>query len=143
MMLWKGYNPNELAFTMKVKQKTKQVRRLEGLYRAMNNYFTNVGPLPDYGTYCQWKGEWQTILGARGYGNSWQKWILGFDAVPCVPTNVPQKNFVYDALQITRHDCNIAARREQQLRQESYHLKMAFDRSDNFLRGTYRILKGG
>ena len=137
-----GYNPNELAFTMKVKQKTKQVRRLEGLYRAMNNYFTNVGPLPDYGTYCQWKGEWQTILGARGYGNSWQKWILGFDAVPCVPTNVPQKNFVYDALQITRHDCNIAARREQQLRQESYHLKMAFDRSDNFLRGTYRILKG-
>ena len=26
-----GYNPNELAFTMTVKQKTKQVRRLEGL----------------------------------------------------------------------------------------------------------------
>ena len=46
-----------------------------------------------------------------------------------------KKNFVYDALQITRHDCNIAARREQQLRQESYHLKMAFDRSDNFFEG--------
>lgn len=42
-----GYNPPNLAFSMKVKQKTKQVRRLEGLYRAMHNYFTNEGPFPD------------------------------------------------------------------------------------------------
>lgn len=35
----------------------------------------------------------------------------------------------------------IAANKEQQLRQDSYHLKMAFDRDDNFLRSTYRILK--
>ena len=136
-----GYNPSNLAFSTRVKQKTKQVRRLEGLYRSMHNFFTDDRYYPDYGTFCQWKTEWHAILGARGYGNSWQRWILGFESIPCVPTVVPKKDFVYDALQITRHDCEIAAKKEQQLRQDSYHLKMAFDRTDNFLRGTYRILK--
>ena len=136
-----SYNPNSLSYSMKSKQKVKQVRRLQSLYQSMDNHFRlNTSP-PCYAQFLQWKGEWQCICNAKGYGSSWPKWILSFDDVEWVPFNVPTQSFVHFVLQITRHDAEHVCAQEQIQRQQSFHLKLKFDRTENFLKGTYKMLR--
>ncbi len=135
-----GFNPSSLAFTDLAKQKTKQVRRLESLYRSMQNLHRQ-NTYPSYQIFLQWKNEWQVIRYAKGFGKSWETWILAYEAVEHVPDVVPTLNFLFDALQITRHDCEATCKLEDKRRKDAISLKLKFDRSDNFLRNTYAVLK--
>ena len=136
-----SYNPSSISYSARSKQKVKQVRRLQSLYRAMSNHFRNNASPPTYEQFLQWKGEWQCICQARGYGVSWTKWILAFEDVEWVPTSVPSESFVHFVLQITKHDAEHVCAQEQLQRQHSFHLKMKFDRTENFLKNTYKMLK--
>ena len=136
-----GYNPSSLSYSVKSKQKVKQVRRLQSLCQSMDNFFKTCTVPPSYEQYVQWKSEWLCICNAKGYGSSWPKWILSFDDVDWIPSNVPKPSFVHFVLQLTRHDAEHVCAQEQLHRQHSFHLKLKFDRTENFLKGTYKMLK--
>ena len=136
-----SYNPTALAFTVMAKHKVKQVRRIQSLYRSMQNHFTCTSQIPEYELYLQWKGEWNKIQHAKGYGDSWCHWILGFDHIVEVPWNVPSVQFLSTVLQITQHDCEHTCVQEQNLRCQAYKQTLQFDRTDNYLRNTYKIIK--
>ena len=137
MMVWK----TALAFTMMAKHKVKQVRRIQSLYRSMQNHFTCSSQFPEYELYLQWKGEWNKIQHAKGYGDSWCHWILGFEHIVEVPWNVPSVQFLSTVLQITQHDCEHTCVQEQNIRCQAYKQTLQFDRADNYLRNTYKIIK--
>lgn len=86
-------------------------------------------------------GEWKCIYEAKGYGASWPKWLLSFEDVDWVPVNVPRLSFLHFVLQITKHDAEHVCAQEQLQRQQSFHLKLKFDRAENFLKGTYQMLR--
>ena len=136
-----SYNPSVLAFTVAAKQKVKQVRRLQSLHKSMLNHFSRTSTIPGYEQYLQWRGEWEKIQHAQGYGHSWCHWILGFENIAEVPWNVPSVDFLATVLQITRHDCEHTCALEQNLRCQAYQQKLHFDRDENYLRNTYKIIK--
>ena len=136
-----GFNPNSVSYSVKSKQKVKQVRRLQSLHQSMDNYFKEYNVPPCYDRYLQWKSEWQCICNAKGYGASWPKWLLSFEDVEWVPTNVPQVSFVHFVLQITKHDAEHMCAQEQLQRQHSFHLKLKFDRAENYMKNTYKMLR--
>jgi len=136
-----SYNPSSISYSVKSRQKVKQVRRLQSLHQSMDNYFRQTTEPPCYDRYLQWKSEWSCICNAKGYGASWPKWLLSFDDVDWVPCNVPQISFLHFVTQITKHDAESVCAQEQVQRQNSFHLKLRFDRTENFLKNTYKMLR--
>ena len=136
-----SYNPTTLAFTVIAKQKVKQVRRIQSLYRSMQNHFSHSHDFPQYDQYLQWKSEWDKIQQAHGYGKTWCHWILGFENITEVPWNLPTIDFLSTVLQITRHDCEHTCVQEQNLRCQAYKQTLHFDRTENYLRNTYKICR--
>ena len=115
-----GYNPQHDSFSIKSKMKVKQVRRLQSLHRSMTNFFQHRTGVPSYVQYLQWKSEWECIRVAKGYGKTWEKWILGFEPVSFVPSNLPTADFLYSALQITQVDCEHVCNQEFLARQQAF-----------------------
>ena len=136
-----SYNPNCIAFNTKSKQKVKQVRRMQSLQRSMQNFFRISNIPPDYDRFLQWKSEWDSILTAHGYGKSWSHWLLSFEPIEYVPTTVPTCDWLHVALQLTRHDAELTCQQESILRKEAFRLKLQFDRQDNYMKNTYRLLR--
>ena len=136
-----SYNPNCLAFNVKSKQKVRQVRRLQSLSRSMYNFYRQSHLPPDYDRYLQWKGEWTSILAAKGYGRSWSHWLLLFEPIEFVPYNLPSCEWLDVALQLTQHDAELTCQQECVLRKEAFRLKLQFDRQDNYMKNTYKMLK--
>ena len=136
-----SYNPSALAFTSMAKHKVKQVRRIQSLHRSMKNHFSQTQDGPTYELYLQWKGEWKKIQYANGYKHSWCHWILGFENIPEVPWNLPSVDFLSTVLQITQHDCEHTCVAEQNIRRQAYQQTLQFDRAENYLRNTYKLIK--
>ena len=136
-----SYNPSALAFTNMAKQKVKQVRRIQSLYQSMQNHFSRSHDFPQYDQYLQWRSEWDRIQQAHGYGKTWCHWILGFENIVAVPWNLPSVDFLLTVLQITKHDCEHTCVQEQSLRCQAYKQTLHFDRTENYLRNTYKICK--
>ena len=136
----KDYNPAGIAFCVKAKQKVKQVRRLQNLYLSMQNFFS-YNHQPEYEKFLQWRNEWQAIIKAKGYGSGWDRWLLAFEPIAYIPQVLPTRDWLFSALQITKHDADATCQQEQEIRKKQFKLKLHFDRQDNYMKGTYKMLK--
>ena len=136
-----GYNPQHDAFTVKSKMKIRQVRRIQSLYRSMKIFYSQRTGVPSYDQYRQWRSEWDCIRKAQGYGKSWERWIVGFEPVPFIPENLPDLEILFNVLQVTQVDCEHMCNQEHIARQQAFSLRLKFDRSDNYAKNTYKILK--
>ena len=136
-----SYNPKCVAFNIKSKQKVKQVRRLQSLLRSMKNFFQVSHLPPEYDRFLQWRCEWQSILDGKGYGRSWSHWLLSFEPIEYVPSTVPKPHWLDVALQLTRHDAELTCQQESVVRNEAFRLRLQFDRTDNYMKNTYKMLK--
>ena len=87
------------------------------------------------------KKGWRTILVAKGYGNSWKAWILGFEAVEYLPCDLPDMDILNLVEQITEHDRVHACFAETKFRSDRFEAMMEFDQKDDFCKTTYRMLK--
>ena len=77
----------------------------------------------------------------KGYGSSWSRWILSFDAVSELPTWLPDMEFLSTVELITEHDCVHACRAENKFRTDQFRGMLQIDQSDDFCKTTYKILK--
>ena len=136
-----SYNPDCLAFNVRSKHKIKQVRRIQSFLSSMRNFFSQYTCAPNYNQFQQWKSEWLSIQNAVGYGKSWIAWIVTFEAIDYAPLTLPTCEWLHCALQLTRHDCEHTCQQESIIRQQQFHLKLAFDRTDNYMRNTYKLIK--
>lgn len=136
-----GYQPPSEVFSEKNKQKIRQVRRIKSLLRALKSS-QHHGRLSD-DMYSNWQlnNEWNAICRARGFGNRWDTWILSFDLVPYVPSEVPEYNYLELMGHITEFDCDCSCKYETTQRRANFQNQVRIDNSENFGKMTYRIMK--
>ena len=135
-----GYEPTSEIFSLKNKQKARQVRRLRSLLRALKSY-TLTTTQTEHSHQQQLQNEWNKICSAKGYGNKWSNWILGFEVVPYVPLLVPDYASLELMCQITVQDCEASCHQESLRRQKFFRHKVQVDCDDNYSQMSYKIIK--
>ena len=131
-----GYTPPCEIFSLMPRLKTRQVRRLMSLMRGLKSV-----ALHDTSRDADLLTEWKRILRAQGYGHSWERWILGFEALPYLPQNVPPIDILDIAIAITKIDCDHACQCEHSNRQKSFRYRMNLDKTLDFSKLTYKLMK--
>lgn len=56
---------------------------------------------------------------------------MTFEAIECVPLTLPTCEWLHNALQLTRHDCEHTCQQDTIVRQKEFHLRWTFDRTDD------------
>ena len=137
-----GYNPVSEACSLNVRLKTRQVRRLQSLLRRLKALPEFLSGHPgEVKSFADALVEWNTILHAKGYGNSWHNWISSFEAIPPITTDLPTFETVEMAMEVTKLDCDHSCREETRRRHALFQTKLHIDQTDDFSRMSYRIIK--
>ena len=131
-----GYTPPGECFSLPVRLKTRQVRRLISLKRSLKS--TRMDDQRKADLLLQ---EWKCIQQAKGYGRSWLHWALGFDMLVFQPVGLPTDDFLELAIAITKVDCDYAAHREMTGRQASFKYRIQVDKSDDFSKLSYQLIR--
>lgn len=118
-----GFTPDCEVFSITSKLKVKQVRRLMSLQRLLKSIDSASNhPTLQWQRTQQVQTEWTSIRKARGYGHSWENWILGFEAVNCIPHHCPPPEFLDLCIQITQVDCKAECRLEYSRRVQAQNI---------------------
>ena len=133
-----GFNPPCEILGTKAKLKTKQVRRILSLLRALKS----SSVLQSESQNIQLQKAWDAIRKAQGFGHRWDHWILGFEPITFVPLNVPCFEDLELMMTITKMDCESSCWLEYYNRKKRYDHKIQIDAQDNFSRFSYSIVKG-
>ena len=138
-----GFTPASEIFLLETKLKVRQTRRIKSLIRRLKALPANPDPfdIKQHTSLQDAKREWAKILSAKGYGNSWKSWILGFEAVGYLPLDLPDMDILNLVEQITEHDCVHACFSETKFRSDRFKAMMEIDQTEDFCKTTYRILR--
>jgi len=139
----KGYDPPEEIFREKSKKKVKQCRRIRSLMKAVKNIDLKKESSQEItpSMMKQLQQEWGVILQAQGYGKSWQHWILQFECVPVLSTDIPVYDELHILAQLTEHDCNHACAIECANRKKNNKRLFQVDMKDGSGKMVYRRVK--
>ena len=137
-----GYTPPTEVCTLQSRLKIRQVRRLQSLYRRLKALPLHHSSNPaDIRNLCDASQEWKKILNAKGYGNSWQNWILSFEVVTTISLQLPSIEQLEILIEVTKHDCNHSCFEESRQRADAFKCKLQIDQEHDFSRMTYKIVK--
>ena len=137
------YDPEQEVFSVTNRHKVRQVRRLKSLIQSIESSHRNYhssGILSNQ-TCTQHHNEWCAILRARGYGNSWQKWILSFEPISFISQTVPDLEYLKMMAKITELDCDAACAQENTRRKAIFKRNIRIDDTENFGSFTYKIMR--
>ena len=116
------YEPPTEVTSLKSRHKVRQVRRLRCLERLYHKHDLTQQFLPLGGSSFPFQDMthlWQAIRQAQGYGRSWDRWILQFEAVTAVPVELPTFDYLYTVRQITQYDADLYSQQEAKLQRQS------------------------
>lgn len=137
-----GFSPPCEVFYLQTKLKVRQVRRIKSLIRRLKSIPHHAG---DQDRACDSllaaRTEWKKILEAKGYGHSWRRWILSFEAMPIISLDLPSMDDLNMAEQITEHDCIHACRAENKFRADVVKQHLHIDQNDDFCKTSYRLVR--
>jgi len=137
-----GFNPPCEVFHLRTRLKIRQVRRIKSLLRRLKSLPDALEDDPNLSNKLKDANlEWTQILKAKGYGNSWSRWILSFEAIPEIPCHLPDVDLLSTVDQITEHDCIHACHAENKCRSDQFKSMLQIDQSDDFCKTTYKILR--
>ena len=138
-----GFTPTSEVFLLETKLKVRQTRRIKSLIRRLKALpaFPDSLNVQQCTSLEDAKREWTKILSAKGYGNSWRSWILGFEAVEYLPLDLPDMDILNLVEQITEHDCVHACFSETKFRADRFKAMMEIDQTEDFCKTTYKILR--
>ena len=132
------FSPNSECFSVKSRQKTRQVRRIQSLILILKkNDIVNLNADRVHSILQ----EWSRIRLAPGYGRSWGRWILSFEIVEFVPFALPSIDWLENAKVITELDAQNHAFIESSNRARATKFRVALDVSEGYSKYTYRFLR--
>ena len=138
----KHYDPKYEIFSITNRHKVRQVRRLRSLIVALKAAHTSYlnQPFPEK-IVQQHQSEWFAVLRARGYGSSWQKWILAFEPVTYLSQQIPYIEYLMILSKITEIDCDASCALEHKRRDEGFKKRIQLDDTEDFGSLTYSIIR--
>ena len=99
---WDGhYQPAVDQPTMRIRQLTKQMKRIQSLKQRVKRWQANAG-LPFIYWDQMWE-EWQCILRAPGFQRSFVHWLQEHPEIAVLPLHLPDEELLYDIEQLLRH----------------------------------------
>ena len=137
-----GFSPSEEVFHLNTRLKVRQTRRIKSLIRRLKSLPLSYQSDPTCANSLEdARKEWKAILNAKGYGTSWRKWILSFEAMPCLSMDLPELDVILMADQITEHDCVHACRAEAKARSDKFKCHLIIDQKDDFCKTSYKLVR--
>ena len=138
----KNYDPKYEIFSITNRHKVRQVRRLRSLIVAAKSaHSTHPDCVFPEKIIQQLQSEWFAVLRARGYGNSWQKWILAFEPITHLSQQVPDIEYLKILSKITEIDCDASCALEHRRREEGFKKRIHLDDTEDFGSLTYSIIR--
>lgn len=127
------FNPASEPTALRNCNKARQTRRLMSLLRQLNRKITLHQDWQSIPQACRlnMQKEWDCIRKAQGYGVSWERWVLGFEAVPFLPLEVPSISLLHNLVQLTKHDAEISFRQEEKNRRLANRHMIQIDQKEN------------
>ena len=111
---WAGhYTPCIDQPTIQIKQRTRQIRRLQSLRHRVRKW--ELQPrVPDEIQRQLWQ-EWSCILRAPGFPGGFLRWMRQFPEIPHLPLQVPNEELLHDLEQLLRFhlDQQVYSQRQQ------------------------------
>ena len=136
------YNPPNECYSTTNRHKIRQLRRLKSYQCAREAILNRSENFDDiHPQWQQLQSEWHAICKARGFGNSWSHWIIGFEQVPFVAFDAPDINDLDIMITITQVDCDASCRQEAYQRKKRFQFAIQIDNSENFGTMTYKLMK--
>ena len=93
--------------SIKVKWKLKQCRRLRAFKGGLRKHLALSQP--DEQLLQQLLDEWAAIRRAKGYGRSFEQWVLSWHFVSWFPIDFPTMDWTDSILQLVEYDCQAHA----------------------------------
>ena len=112
------YTPAIDQATMKIKQLTKQMRRIQSLKRRVQRWESDHSLSDHY--YTQLWEEWMCILKAKGFSKGFLAWIREHPDIMQIPLQLPTAEYLHDLEQILRHHTD-----QEVYKQNQKHAKLA------------------
>eukprot|EP00438_Fugacium_kawagutii_P027997 Skav202948 [mRNA] locus=scaffold422:531150:535265:+ [translate_table: standard] len=143
--IWDGYNPPDETFRITNFNKVKQCRRLRSLVKSYEKSFrvdSSCHPFPAVQFRRQFFGEWTAIRSAKGYGRSWDRWLLAFEVVTFVSSDLPTYDDLKTFTDITVVDCDASCKQEALNRANVKKFLLEVDVKEDFLSSTYKMVRG-
>eukprot|EP00438_Fugacium_kawagutii_P016345 Skav208943 [mRNA] locus=scaffold1880:173413:178702:+ [translate_table: standard] len=140
-----GYNPPDETFRLTNFNKVKQCRRLRSLLKSYEKSFridSACFPFPAAQFRHQFFGEWCAIRNAKGYGRAWCRWLLSFEVITFVSSDLPSFEDLQLYADLTIVDCDASCRQEALNRANVKKFLLQVDVKEGFLSSTYRMVKG-
>eukprot|EP00438_Fugacium_kawagutii_P009093 Skav206636 [mRNA] locus=scaffold166:28795:33171:- [translate_table: standard] len=140
-----GYNPPDETFRLTNFNKVKQCRRLRSLLKSYEKSFhvdNSCYPFPAAQFRHQFFGEWCAIRNAKGYGRAWCRWILSFEVVTFVSSDLPSLEDLQLYADLSIVDCDASCRQEALNRANVKKFLLQVDVKEGFLSSTYKMVKG-
>ena len=140
--LHKNYDPKYEIFTITNRHKVRQVRRLKSLIVALKAAH-RMHPHQSFPWKIshQHQTEWFAILRARGYGSSWQKWILSFEPITHLSQQIPDLEYLEMLSKITEIDCDASCALEYNRRESNFKRRIQLDDMESFGTLSYSIIR--
>ena len=139
-----NYEPPCEVTSLKSRLKVRQTRRLRHMEQLYRKYQMQYIPIEQWSALPSTQSLlllWQAICTANGYGSSWAHWLLQFDAVPAVPSYLPDFEQLYCFRQITQFDSDMFCQQEARLRRLSHKHGMELDKTFKSNSRFYQRLK--
>ena len=124
------YEPPCEVTSLKSRLKVRQTRRIRNLEHLYRKYHFPDMPQEQWTQHPQLQDLqllWQSIRMANGYGRSWVRWLLTFEAVVAVPVALPDYDQLYTLRQITQVDADIYCQQEARLQRLSHKHGLELD----------------
>ena len=140
---YQNYDPEQEVFSVTNRHKVRQVRRLKSLIQSLESALRTYHSVEFFPSQLsiQHSNEWFAILRARGYGNSWQKWILSFEPISFISQAIPNLEYLRMMAKVTELDCDAACTQENSRRKAIFKKNIQIDNAENFGSFTYKIMR--
>ena len=124
---WAGqFTPEIDIGTMKLRQWTRQVRRLQSLRFQIQKAHSN--PVNHQAYALQQAQEWLAILKAPGFAPSFPRWLQQYPELPLLTMWVPNEQILYDIEQILIYETNQLAYLERKHKDTKRKFDKWFDK---------------
>ena len=132
-----SYEPPCEVSRLRSRQKIRQVRRISSLLTVLHKV-DGTDSLSDreHGLLL----EWNRICRAPGYGVSWYKWALSYEAVGYIPMGLPSIDQLTVMREITKIDCDEHCNAESRQRKAKQVFSVDLDLSQGFSRAAFRLV---
>ena len=137
---WNGhYTPSLNTAPIRVRQQTRQIRRVQSLKARVGKLATYTWIWPN--TWEQLHEEWRAILSGPGYQGGFPHWLRQRPELPDPEDGLPDYNSLHDMEQLLKYEIHILEKQASQFQKSLHQYHRWFDRRHGHLKKAFASIR--